>query len=199
MRNTWALLREAGYPARGFASHMPQIINKSLATRSSTASSSTPMGRAYDEWSLYFNVAAQLYPAHFAFAPYATLGWPMRMGDWFPQVTPEQPAFENYYPENYEAGGMFAGLRPLGDLEAKTARTFTALAQAQRVERRHGQLVLVRESGRTRPSSGGPVVAGKENVRRILLINGAHAGAVKGQARICSSPMRAARSSAARR
>jgi hypothetical protein len=84
----------AGYGTRAFSSHMPQIINKSLANQILDHFVVDPDKPPYDEWSIYFNVAAQLYPAHFRFAPYATLGWPIRMGDWSPQIT-------NYYPQNY--------------------------------------------------------------------------------------------------
>jgi glycosyltransferase involved in cell wall biosynthesis len=176
MRNTWAALREAGYGARAFSSHMPQIINKSLATQIFDRFVIGADGPAYDEWSLYFNVAAQLYPAHFTFGPYAALGWPMGMGDWLPQVTPDQPLFENYYPQNYQPGGMFAGLEPLGDYAEKVRRTFAALARARRVETGAGQLVLVVTPNGLTFAAGGPVIAGRANVRRILLINGAHDG-----------------------
>ena len=66
IRNAWRLLAEAAYPTREFASHMPQIVNKSLV--SEIYSQFIPCGgrrRASDEWSLYFNVAMQLYPRHF--------------------------------------------------------------------------------------------------------------------------------------
>ncbi len=31
LRNVWRVLAEAAYPTKAFSSHMPQIINKSLA------------------------------------------------------------------------------------------------------------------------------------------------------------------------
>ncbi|MGC1347430.1 MAG: hypothetical protein WA863_15350 [Methyloceanibacter sp.] len=46
------------------------------------------------------------------------------------EIDPVQPAFENHYPQNYETAeehGMFVGLNPLGDLDAKTRRTKEAL------------------------------------------------------------------------
>ena len=92
---------------------------------------------------------------------------------------PKRRLLENYYPENYATGGMFAGLDPLGDLATKTERTFAALAQARHIESGHGQLVLsVSAAGLA--FAGGPVVAGKDNVRRILLIN-SDAEAVRGK------------------
>ncbi len=181
IRNAWRLLREAGYPARGFASHVPQIINKRLVNQIYDRFMVDADHAWLDEWSLYFNVAAHLYPAHFRFAPYATLGWPMRMGDWFPQVTPEEPLFENYYPQNYEPDGMFLGLKPRGDAEAKVKRSLAALARARRVEL-DGQLVLMVSPAGLAFVAGGAVIAGKENVRRILLLNGTRdGGAVKGK------------------
>jgi hypothetical protein len=181
VRNAWRLLREAAYPARGFASHMPQLINKSLVNQIYTRFIVEARDAGFDEWSLYFNVAAHLYPSHFTFKPYAVLGWPMRMGDWLPQVAPAEPLFENYYPQNYEPDGMFASLDPLGDVEAKTARYLAALVQARRVESAPGHLVL--RVGPTELSfAGGPVIAGRDNVRRVLLLNGATgASAVKGR------------------
>jgi hypothetical protein len=160
---------------------MPQLINKSLVNQIYARFIVEAGGAGVDEWSLYFNVAAQLYPSHFTFKPYAVLGWPMRMGDWLPQVTPAAPLFENYYPQNYEAGGMFASLDPLGDVEAKTARYLAALVQARQVECELGHLVL--RVGPTGLSfAGGPVVAGNDNVCRVLLLNGATgASAVSGR------------------
>ena len=61
-----------------YASHIPQIINKGLVNEIFDRFVIRPDGPAYDEWSLYFNVASQLYPRHFATKPYGTLGWPMR-------------------------------------------------------------------------------------------------------------------------
>jgi hypothetical protein len=84
MRNTWKLLAEAAYPARAYASRMPQIVNKSLVNQIFDRFVIDPEGPAYDEWSLYFNVAHHLYPRHFVTKPYGTLGWPMRPGDWAP-------------------------------------------------------------------------------------------------------------------
>jgi hypothetical protein len=57
------------------------------------------------------------------------------------EIDPVQPAFENYYPQNYETAeehGMFVGLDPLGDLDAKTRRTKEALTQARRAESKSG-------------------------------------------------------------
>lgn len=181
LRNTWRLLAEAAYPTRAFSSHMPQIVNKSLATDIFDRFVVGAEGADLDEWSLYFNVASQLYPRHFVAKPYGVLGWPMRTGDWLPEIVPLEPAFENYYPQTYEAeeGGMFVGLSPLGDQETKTCRALEALARARRVElegfgeHSPGALAVVVTPEAMKFIGFGTVLAGGRNVRRILLINGA--------------------------
>ena len=183
MRNAWRLLREAAYPARGFASHQPQVINKSLVNEIFERLVVDAESAAINEWSLYFNVASQLYPHHFLTKPYCTLGWPMRTGDWLPEMAPHEAAFENYYAESYEAGGLFAGLSRLGDLEAKTCRTLEALTLARRAEIEAsgahvpGMLAVVVTPETLKFISAGTVLAGARNVRRILLSNGAGDGA----------------------
>ena len=181
MRNTWRALSEAAYPTRAYASHMPQIVNKSVVNEVFDRFVTSRDAPAYDEWSLYFNVAAQLYPQHFRAKAYGALGWPMRPGDWPPELEPLDPAFENYYSQNYEAaeGGMFAGLKPLGDLDAKTNCAAAALRQARRAELEGGgahapspiALIVARDG--LRFVGLGTILAGRSNVRRIILLNGA--------------------------
>jgi hypothetical protein len=77
---------------------MPQIVNKRLVNEIYDRFIIDADHAWLDEWSLYFNVARPLYPRHFAAQPYGTLGWPMRPSDWFPEIAPRQPAFENYIP-----------------------------------------------------------------------------------------------------
>jgi glycosyltransferase involved in cell wall biosynthesis len=181
MRHTWKQLAEAAYPVRAYASHMPQIVNKSLANEIFDRFVIEPDGPPYDEWSLYFNVAQQLYPRHFTTKPFGALGWPMRPGDWLPEIDPVEPAFENYYPQNYEPAerGMFVGLEPLGDLEAKARRTQEALAAARHAEIEGGgalspgSLALLVSPEGLKFVSAGTVLAGRRNVRRILLVNAA--------------------------
>jgi hypothetical protein len=185
IRNTWRLLRQAGCPARGFSSHMPQIINKSVCNLIFDKFVNAPGVPAYDEWSLYFNVAGQLCPNHFMQLPYGALGWPLRTGDWFPEVTPQQPAFENYYPQNYARakGGLFLGLDPLGDLSVKVRRTLESHALAHRVEltgdgiHYPGILGLIVRPDGLKFVATGTVFAGRLNIRRLLLINGSPNGA----------------------
>jgi hypothetical protein len=127
-----------------------------------------------------FNVARQLYPRHFATKPYGALGWPMRPGDWLPEIEPMEPALENYDPQNYEPAerGMFVGLDPLGALEAKVSRSHEALADASRAEingggaHSPGLLALIATPEALKFVGSGTILAGMRNVRRVLLVNG---------------------------
>jgi hypothetical protein len=175
-----SLLAGAAYRPLAYASHMPQIVNKSLANEIFNRFVISPDGPAYDEWSLYFNVAQQLYPRHFATKPHGALGWPMRPGDWLPEIKPVEPAFENYYPQNYQTAerGMFVGLDPLGDLEANASASREALADASRAEIKGGGahspclLALIVTLEALKFVGSGTILAGMRNVRRILLVNG---------------------------
>jgi len=188
MRNTWRLLREAAYPVRGFASHRPQIINKSLVNEIYGRFIMDADRAWHDEWSLYFNVARQRYPRHVRAVPTGTLGWPMRPGDWLPEILPTNPAFENYYPANYAPDGMFARLSPRGDREAKIDRALAAIARARHAEvegggaHTPGMLGVVVTPEALKFVGTGTMLAGKGNVRRVLLLNGGtDAGPVKGK------------------
>ncbi|MGB0057500.1 MAG: hypothetical protein WBQ20_12255 [Methyloceanibacter sp.] len=74
---------------------------------------------------------------------------------------------------------MFVGLDPPGDLDAKTRRTKEALTQARRAESKSGgehspgSLALIVTQEGLKFVGPGTILAGKRNVRRILLINGA--------------------------
>ena len=155
--------------------------NKSLANEVYDRFVTSRDAPAYDEWSLYFNVAAQLYPQHFRAKAYGALGWPT--GDWPPELEPLDPAFENYYSQNYEAaeGGMFAGLKPLGDLDAKTNRAAAALRQARRAELEGGgahapsPLALIVARDGLRFVGLGTILAGRSNVRSAFSFSTAQA------------------------
>lgn len=93
--NTWMLLRRLGYGRMAFSSHMPQVINKRLAKLIFDRFVGVKAMSAYDEWSLYFNIAMHLYPKRFATKAYETLDWPMDPCDWLPEVVPGRFQFEN--------------------------------------------------------------------------------------------------------
>jgi hypothetical protein len=118
-------------PHGAFSSRVPQILNTSFAREifDRFGSGLEPLG--LDAWSLYFNVARQIYPRYFAAMPAAALSWPIRLGE-IPEAAMREAAFETYDPRNYAAGGSFAGLDPLADREAKIGRSLDALGRLRR-------------------------------------------------------------------
>ncbi len=105
---TYTLLHYYSLPHLSYASHMPQIIDKTLFLQMWEK-----MGRhlaAYPicEWSSYFNYAAATYPK--SFHPpqmYRTFCWPDFPATWLHVVTAGNFLFENYSPWLYRPGELF--------------------------------------------------------------------------------------------
>ncbi|MGR5297193.1 glycosyltransferase [Vibrio mediterranei] len=116
--NTKQLMHRHGYACKSYSSHMPQMVNKKLVNFifESFVNFDSP---AFDEWSLYFNVASHLYPKRFSPHRYVVLSWPSNPTDWVPEKLPEEFIFENYYPSNYQKGGKFEQLDIFGQMEEK--------------------------------------------------------------------------------
>lgn len=95
-------------PTLQYSSHMPQIINKSIFCQM-LAEYPEIVGKAYDEWSLYFNYATYMYPTQFSIEKYKTLCWPSSPLNWNQLVEQDDYYFENYYEENYAKEGIFYG------------------------------------------------------------------------------------------
>ena len=115
---TGATLVGCGYKPRCFSSHMPQIINKKMASVIYSRMAGM-QAEAMDEWSLYFNLFSHLYPQHCRVRNYTAISWPCNPSDWIPTTLPEAVFFENYYALNYEKGGRFYGLSIIGDFAEK--------------------------------------------------------------------------------
>jgi glycosyltransferase involved in cell wall biosynthesis len=90
---TTRYLRSCGYDTRLYNSHMPQIINKGIAVM--ILEKTADLG--FDEWTIYFNMAKHLYPAHFEDCVYRAIGWPQTDAPWVPVAVPENPIFMNFY------------------------------------------------------------------------------------------------------
>ena len=111
LRNARSLLEACGYGnARAFSSHCPQLIDKRLYTEMIERFGAEARRLAVDEWSIYFNHALEHHPDRFEARPYRTLCWPARPSDWEGRYRPSELYFENFYPELYRPGQIFAGL-----------------------------------------------------------------------------------------
>lgn len=166
--NTWRLLRKLGYGRMAFSSHMPQVINKRLVRLIFDRFVTADHVAAYDEWSLYFNVAMHLYPGRFAAKPYETLGWPMDPFDWLPEIIPTKFQFENRHRP--------AARVPLSPRDAQTdVESYLAkLRRARVVELGDNTLpvsplVLTVTSDALSFDCTGRLLAGRNNLRRVLI------------------------------
>ena len=108
---TFEMLRFVGAPHLAFGAHMPQIIHKDLFARAFETARTVTDKFLLCEWSVYGNIALRADRHRFADPqPFETMCWPQFIHEWEWWITPTGYAFENFYPELYEPGGLFAGL-----------------------------------------------------------------------------------------
>lgn len=137
-RTTSAALSWWGADQGGYGAHMPQVIDRTIWTdafaewdalhRGADAWGANPS--MVDEWSLHHNWGRRFAPTQFI-SPrrYRTLGWPQYPHEWARLVRPQTISFENFYPELYGPGGLFAGIPTACDPSTDAAR---ALVKIQR-------------------------------------------------------------------
>lgn len=130
-----------GYPHLAYGAHMPQLMRRELWTEAFDVFSTVSDDDMVCEWALYFNVAQHLHPERFAPSrPFETLGWPQYGAEWDWWVRPAGWTFENFYPDMYEPGHLFAGL-PTALVPADVARTnFEKITRWTEFARRARQL-----------------------------------------------------------
>ena len=129
-----------------FASHMPQAIDRALFGESFRAALQLDPSGAFCEWSLPLNhgrfIAAE------RFAPprtYRTMCWPRYPHEWPYWRRPDDIMFENFHPELYAAGGLFAGLPTALDKTAPGQQAFDKLTRWYRFDLQAGRLHFPRD------------------------------------------------------
>lgn len=111
LHTTASALRQLGCGRLNFASHMPQAYERSGWLESFDAVAELTGDRRLCEWSIPANYGLARHRDRFhPPRPYQTLAWPQFPTEWTPVVTPSPLAFENYYPDHYLPGHLFAGL-----------------------------------------------------------------------------------------
>ena len=109
--NVRELLGYLGYERLAYGSHQPQIIRKAHLAEAWDVARRLTERPALCEWALYFNIARALHPDDYCEPePFRTLCWPQYGNEWPWWVRPSEYVFENFYPELYEEGRLFAGL-----------------------------------------------------------------------------------------
>lgn len=104
--------RRLGIPTLMYASHMPQLINKTIFRESVEYFKQNADGYSLDEWSSYFNFATHYYPNKFNQKLYETMCWPHLN---FGLAIPNDFKFELIYQSDviaspYLTSKIFAGI-----------------------------------------------------------------------------------------
>lgn len=106
------LFGKLGLPRLMYASHMPQVVDKSIFRESVEFFEKNSEGYSIDEWSSYFNFGSRFYPNRFNICLYETMCWPHQN---FGLSIPNELSFELIYQEDvikspYSAGRIFANI-----------------------------------------------------------------------------------------
>ena len=115
---TYAVLNYENLPHLSYASHMPQVIDRSMFTEAADFFAGHQQNHPLCEWSTYFNFAASQHPEKFHDAEaYITLCWPEHPLSWKLYTSPNGFAFENHTQSLYTKDKVFAdytsGAKPL--------------------------------------------------------------------------------------
>ena len=129
------------FPHLSYGAHMPQIMRKDLWTEAFARFDRLTDDPMVCEWTLYFNVGLATASDRFADPqPFQTLCWPQYANEWPWWVRPESFAFENFYPELYSEGHLFAGLPTSIDPETAERTNFEKLLRWSRFGQRSAAL-----------------------------------------------------------
>lgn len=110
-QRTLAVLSYLGAATGAYASHMPQAVDKHLFGESLELARRVAPEGPLDEWSVFGNLGRLLAPERFLEPErHLTLAWPQYPNQWRRAVLPREYVYENFYPELYDAGHLFAGL-----------------------------------------------------------------------------------------
>lgn len=90
---------------------MPQAVHRDLLVEAAARVRKVAPTVAVDEWAVHGNLGRMLAPELYCEPePHLTLCWPGYPNQWRHGIAPREHAFENYYPQLYEPGHLFAGL-----------------------------------------------------------------------------------------
>lgn len=144
--STYLALSYFGAGHLNFASHMPQPIDRALFGEAFAEAMKLDPAGAFCEWSLPLNHGRLVAPERFGeIRTYRTMCWPRYPHEWPYWRRPEQFAFENFHPELYADGGLFAGLTTGLDANAPEQQAFTKLSRWYEFDLQAGRLRFLRD------------------------------------------------------
>ena len=133
-------LEENDYPTRQYASHMPQIIEKSIFLELLDEHRGIET-KGYLDWDVYFNYLQAKYPSLLEVRPHVALCWPGAASEWPIDVKQPYYLFENHYPQLYADKRIFADIPDVLDEHyEENCRRKIELYDAQLVQYRNWAL-----------------------------------------------------------
>lgn len=139
--SSYLALSYLGAPTRAYASHMPQAIDRQLFLQAFDEAERISGGSEFCEWTLPLNHGRLVAPGRFAEPRvFRTMGWPQYPHEWPYWQRPEDLTFENFYPELYLPGHLFAGISTALDPHAPERQAFEKLSRWHRFDLEAGRL-----------------------------------------------------------
>ncbi|UQX87559.1 hypothetical protein M6D93_14795 [Jatrophihabitans telluris] len=113
-----------------YAAHMPQVIDRQIFVAAFAAAGGLSGSTAFCEWSLPLNYGRFIAPDRYS-PPrtFRTVGWPQYPHQWPFWRRPEELSFENFYPESYVAGQLFAGIDTALDAQDPQRQAFSKISR----------------------------------------------------------------------
>lgn len=129
-RRSYLVLSYLGAGHRCFASHMPQLIDRALFLEAFAEAAKLTASKEICEWSLPLNYGRLVAPERFGeVRTFRTMCWPQYPHEWPYAERPEDLTFENFYPELYSPGHLFAGISTALDLSAPERQAFEKISR----------------------------------------------------------------------
>jgi hypothetical protein len=124
-----------------YASHMPMAMDRRIFVEAFDAVARLSDSMQFCEWTIPYNYGRRHHPDLFAESrPFVTMCWPRFPHEWPFWVRPPEYAFENFYPELYEPGGLFDGIPTALDPEQAERHAFEKMLRWYRFDLDAGHL-----------------------------------------------------------
>ena len=138
---SYVLLSYLGAGHLCYASHMPQVLDKELCLEAFSVADKLTGGTSFCEWSFPLNYSQQMAPERFAPPQtFRTMCWPRYPHEWPYWQRPVDLTFENFYPELYAPGALFAGIGTALDASAPERQAFEKISRWHAFDIAAGQL-----------------------------------------------------------
>jgi hypothetical protein len=127
---SYLVLSYLGAETLSYASHMPQAIDRQLFLAAFAEAERLTSSAGFCEWTLPLNYSRMVAPERFAEPKlFRTMCWPQYPHEWPYWQRPEHLTFENFYPELYQPGHLFAGISTALDPTTPEQQAFEKISR----------------------------------------------------------------------